>query len=578
MGYRVHSVDFEGRSADKGQDKPLGLDEISAIEKSLESKKVEVVEDVLSSSTDPMQLFKAQVAYSQIEDKKKNAKDGGSFKSYMFDPNMSADAQGYKKKPSQFSPSLLRQMASEPIIAAIIGTRQAQISAFAKPQTDEFSTGFRISKKAPYYSGGKVEVSKSDKDKIQEYTKFFLNCGDSFSKWEVGTFSEFLEHLVEDSLILDQAVFEVGRRMDGRVSKFKAVDGGTFVYAQSIQEDAEISILPAEMRVAEHGYLPSHAQIKDGNVCKVFYPWEISFGIRNGTTDIRKNLYGTSELEKLGKVVTNLLNSFEYNSRVFTNGSHHDGFFFIKGDGNRSKLADFQNAWQSKQAGVKNSHKTPVLQGDGVEYIKTKGSNKEMEFQQWQQFLLKLSCAVFKISPEEIGFDDKAGGNSGSTFESSNENKLEYSRDKGLKPLLAHIEAWINKHIMSELDDDFQFEFVGLSVRSEEELVDLLVKKTGSFMTLNEARERLNLEPLENGDIPLNSVFVQNKQAESMAQMAEEAGDMAEEDNEAMGADSSFWDGLGEEAEADVSKAIASDSPYLDDISKAFDDLINGDV
>lgn len=77
------------------------------------------------------------------------------------------------------------------------------------------------------------------------------------------------------------------------------------------------------------------------------------------------------------------------------------------------------------------------------------------------------------------------------------------------------IEGWINKWIISELDPDYVFKFVGIDdeiTRKEELEAD--VQKVQNFQTVNEIRVKYNLDAIEGGDIILNPTFT------SMQQMA----------------------------------------------------------
>jgi len=58
---------------------------------------------------------------------------------------------------------------------------------------------------------------------------------------------------------------------------------------------------------------------------------------------------------------------------------------------------------------------------------------------------------------------------------------------------------------------------VGLNGLTIEEELDMDIKKVGSFMTVNEVREKYEMKPLEFGDVPTNATLIQNKNAEMMA-------------------------------------------------------------
>jgi hypothetical protein len=138
---------------------------------------------------------------------------------------------------------------------------------------------------------------------------------------------------------------------------------------------------------------------------------------------------------------------------------------------------------------------------------------------------------MFLIDPSEIGFSmsGNSDGNSGLGGDATKE-KLKYSRDKGLKPLLKYISHWINKYIVWQLDPEFEFRFVGIDDAEDKSTeLDQDIKKVQNFMTLNEMRAKYNLEEIEGGDIVLNPIYSQNKM---MAQQGDpESNDAVDEMN-----------------------------------------------
>ncbi len=56
-------------------------------------------------------------------------------------------------------------------------------------------------------------------------------------------------------------------------------------------------------------------------------------------------------------------------------------------------------------AGVGNAWKTPILNADdGVEWVSMQSNNRDMEYNEWMNFLLKLACAMFLMDPAEVNF------------------------------------------------------------------------------------------------------------------------------------------------------------------------------
>jgi hypothetical protein len=171
-------------------------------------------------------------------------------------------------------------------------------------------------------------------------------------------------------------------------------------------------------------------------------------------------------------------------------------------------------------AGVQNSWRTPILEADKMEWIDPQRNNTDMQFAKWQEYLIKLSCASYKIDPSEIGFPMSGSSDTKPMFEGNNEARLKYSKDKGLAPLLKFIEHKLNKYIVNALDQGFEFKFVGMNPENEADLVDLDIKKASSFMGYKEVRKKYNLpEKLAEGDIILNPYYMQMIQQQQQEKM-----------------------------------------------------------
>jgi hypothetical protein len=76
--------------------------------------------------------------------------------------------------------------------------------------------------------------------------------------------------------------------------------------------------------------------------------------------------------------------------------------------------------------------------------------------------------------------------------------------------LLKKIQHWINKWIVWQLDPAFEFRFVGIDDAEDKETeLDQDIKKVSNFMTVNEIRQKHNLDPIDGMDIILNPVASQ---------------------------------------------------------------------
>lgn len=470
----------------------------------LEKKKLDLMEQQTLKkwleSDDPDLLLKAHL---HLEDVEKRQQSG--IKSLIFDPEGRNQGDGYLRKSRPLTFNTLRVMSRTPIISAIIKTRVEQISEFTTPQTDKFQPGFVIRKKKTtfFVDDKKAPINRGLQKRIDDMVKFMLNCGEASNQWHGDTFDSLTRKLIPDSLAMDQGTFEVKRNRAGIPIEVMAVDAATMRIADSYEDDEYNDTSRQQI----NGYYPSYVQVIDGTVRNEYFPWELCFGIRNPTTSIYNNGYGASELEELMNVVTWMLNSDTYNGKFFTQGAAPKGIIKISGNVNQGRLNEFRQSWQATTASVMNAHKIPVIESDNFEFIDFSKNNKDMEFSQWQEYLIKVSCALYKIDPREIF--DLQHTTSSALGGSDKEESIKYSKDKGLKPLLKAYQGWINKYIVNPRDSELELVFVGLDVESEERELELDIKRAASFMGFKEVREKHELGELSDDDIILNPTYIQ---------------------------------------------------------------------
>lgn len=517
------------------------LKQLESVEERLAAKKIILLNQAYHS-TNPNDLIKANSVAQKAKNSNITPHEEVDRKAYLLDPYQFNSFMGYKDKPYSLSYQMLKKMSyGVPIVRSIIGTRIDQVANFCEVQKDKYSIGFVIRKKAPHYPGGESsKLTREEIQKIEEITEFILNCGVDSNSFDNDDFDTFVRKIINDSLTYDQMTFEVTRNeFTNKPTAFYAIDASTMRIADSydqnvfenkdrrnvdrIEWDRNNNITTRK----KYGYYPKYCQIKDSVSVADFYPWEMSFGIRNPTTDIYANGYGVSEIEILTNTITSMLWSDEYNRRFFSQGSAPKGLLKVKAGTslNPATLSQFKQQWQAMMSGVYNSWKTPILEGD-IDWVDLQKSNNDMEFAKWQEYLIKLSTSIFRIDPSEINFPlsggsgDRLFGTDGGTKE-----RIQNSKDKGLYPLLKFLQRKINKYIVSQIDPRFEFSFQGLDVEDPKTELDADIKMLGNFMTLDEVRVKRGLKPLgpENGgNIICNSIWMQNKNAEEQKKMMEQ--------------------------------------------------------
>jgi HK97 family phage portal protein len=425
-------------------------------------------------------------------------------------------SSGYKDKPIMMSYHLLKGMSKEPIVNSVIRTRISQVTENFKftYRDQDVTKGFGIRKKMR--PGMKVvdryNLSYDEEVEVYKLNKFLSNCGNR-PDYEALAFDDWAKMSVRDSLIYDQWATEKVPDRLGRIHSFYPVDAKYIRISDSIDKDY-FEEYSAQFTEAEkkkknrRGVYPSYVQIVDQRVISSFYPEEMIFGVRNKTTDLESNGYGLSELEEMIAIITALLHTHTYNSNNFKNGALPKGFFKVAPGTSPARLEEFRQMWYNTLRGVLKSGSIPVLPSEKVEWVSMQENNKDMEFNAWEELNIKIACGLYLMDPAEINFP--LSGDSGRhMFQNGTEARVEDSKGRGLNPLLTHFENHINKHIVSQYNDNYEIYFRGLEDMdpiSQEGLIDKRIK---TYWTVDEVRATKNMPPLPNGlgNTPLDSSF-----------------------------------------------------------------------
>lgn len=544
----------------------------------LEMRRSDLIKAGLQSN-DPTQIMKAQGVLDLIERKHENNR-----KSMIIDPQDFTASFGYKEKPAAMSYNMLHNMSKVPIINAIIKTRINQVAAFAEPQQDKYSVGFVVRKKRKAGDTTSTMTKKEIKE-ADRITQFLLNCGSGFSFDGDQDFDTFIRKVMKDSLTYDQMTFETMYDRRGVPYAFYSTDASTIRVADSLDENNIVSKeniwqmgqrntnIPLMMRKSVKGYHPKYVQIYNNAPIAAFYPWEMCFGVRNPSTSIYSNGYGTAELQDLVTTVTSLIWGEEYNRRFFKQGSIPKGLLRVSGQINDTKLQEFKREWNATMRGVYNAWKTPIMESDKVEWVDLQKSNRDMEYHAWIEFLIKVACAIFSIDPSEVNFDIATGGAGGkSAFEGGNSERVKYSKDKGLYPLLKFLCSKLNRHIVMPLNPEYEMVFVGMDTTDAATELDNTVKKVKSYMTVDEVRAEQNLPPLPDGEgnIILDPVFAAARMAQKQMDMANDAGQNGEDGDSLF--DMKGFAGEEDEEKPDGEEVVEEDE---DPIKKAFEEFFD---
>lgn len=413
--------------------------------------------------------------------------------------DMQIQLQGdYYERSSAMTFDQLRMMVEQtPVLKSVVLTRQRQVQRFCSPSEDG-GIGFEIRHIDP-----KHKMTPEELGSTALLTKFFQNCGWEFNprarkKLRRDNFSTFAAKIVADSLTMDSAPIEteMKRNKDLGIDGFYAIDGATIRLCTEAGYEGDDEIFAL--------------QVVQGRITNAFNHDTLIYEVRNPTTDVRRYGYGQGETELLIKVVTGFLNAMSLNTSYFDQNSLPKGLLQIVGDYGEEDLNAFRRIWNSWVKGVNNAWALPVLaarDGDSkATFTPFNTENNEMLFARWMTFLTSIICAIYGMSPDEINFESFSAGKS-SLSGSDTTEKLADSKDKGLRPLLSHLESTFSDYIVSSFGDKYCFRWVGLDPEDAEKTWE--AKKL--VMTVDELRAEQGLQPHADsniGGLPLNPAHI----------------------------------------------------------------------
>lgn len=467
-------------------------------------------------------------------------------KSAIIDPMNMLYMGGTRGKPTPIPYETLRRMAQIPAVSAIINTRLNQVARFAKRPRFNGDIGFRIGLK-----DSDSKMSDGQRKRAREIEDFFLRTGWERNKVRKDNFNTFLRKITRDSLTLDVMTFEKVATHKGELAELWAIDAGTIelVINNPTGEgnNYQLPVYKPETRSAlNHIGDIAYVQKINGTTVAEYTEDEFAFAIRNPRTDILFTDFGMSELETLMEIVTGIVNGVRYNTSYFSHSNLPQGVLEIVGRYQEKHLESFKKQWKSLTTGSAGKWATPVMameEGQGFKWTPFKNSNRDMEFNEFLEFLFNIACAVYQIDPNEVGFKSWTSG-SGMTQSDNTQTKIDESKDKGFIPLMTFLSDTFNSEIVDLIDEDFVFEWVGL----DEEDIDKKLERQKLELemgkkTVEEVRKEDDLDDIFDDEgkpaswtkAPANQTLIQVFTADMQAKQAEAQQAQQQEQQQAQG-------------------------------------------
>lgn len=234
-----------------------------------------------------------------------------------------------------------------------------------------------------------------------------------------------------------------------------------------------------------------------------YYPeGTLIFDYQNPRTDVYRSFYGYSYVEQAIDLITSNINAFTYNAGFFTENKLPRGMLLIDGNASQETIEQMEYYLFNIMSGsTVNQWRVPIMTAENgkgsetnsIKWVSLNGTNREMEFQGWLDFLTSGIVALFWCSMEELGLHSSK---SHPMIERNTAPEIEASKSLVLGDTLSFLQQYINQ-IIEKVFPEYEIEFVGYERDDPKQILELAKQEMKSYKTVNEVRKEKGLEPLE---------------------------------------------------------------------------------
>ena len=184
-----------------------------------------------------------------------------------------------------------------------------------------------------------------------------------------------------------------------------------------------------------------------------------------------------------------------WTANFFRNSAEPGGIIQVEESMDDSQFERFVQRWRVQHQGVANAHRVAVLEG-GMEWVDRKMSQRDMQFEQLRRLNRDTILGAWGIPRSILGITEDVNRANAEAAE------VTFSR-RVILPRLRRIRDEINQNLVPLFVPGGALEFDFVDPTPEDRQMDLNEAERGykaGFITRNEARELVNLDPVDDGD------------------------------------------------------------------------------
>lgn len=437
----------------------------------------------------------------------------------------------YKTRASRLTNKMLKEVSIRDwLISSIMQARVDTGARFSRPEHRRHEMGFRFHKR-----DNASDYTQDEKDEIAMLEDFIYNCGrrEGVPTEDRMLFGEFLKLTIRDALTFGYVAVEKVKTRGGGLHRFrprpaesvylanKNITKATF--EQNAKQARKLNEPKSdndprtgqEMNPQDHEYVKYIQVGQDMRELASFGDEDMIFKLFNVQNFADSRGYCYSPLELAIITVRSHLDVENFNANFFTHGYASKGVLHLKGTVTQSQLANFRRSFYNSITGTQNAWRTPIVAGlDEVQWVPISASAREMEYINFNNHLMRILCTQFQIDPMELGLDYLVSANGRAQNNvASGEYKVNFSRERGLLPLLTFIEDMINCDVLPALDkklaEKYVFTFTGYTDETPQTEIAQLQAEISVYKSMNDVLRQAQKAPLNEkiGDLPLSAAF-----------------------------------------------------------------------
>jgi len=304
-----------------------------------------------------------------------------------------------------------------------------------------------------------------------------------------------MDKVVEDILVCDAGVIEKVRDQKDRISELYYVDGTTIKPCYDIKG-------MLGMPTAYEQYLPTPT---NQLAVAAWNKWDLVRMQWNPSGAIDNYGWGMSPVESGLAVATAFLNAEAYNMSFFQRNTIPPMIINLGEDVPPDEVTNFRAYLAAEMAGQQGFWQPFAMSGGkGFNVQQLLKAPAEMAFQEYVEWQMKWKVALYRMSPQDIGF-------SLDQYKVEGNVQLQLSQNKAINSIKDMLAGYINHEIINDpgwgispLDINLKFQWIDADTVDpvDQAQIDKIYWSMGVIENNYIRKERFGLDPIEGGKVP----------------------------------------------------------------------------